>query len=194
MVMMAAPKQYFSISYPVTPLLPKNPKLDGKSNTPTNKVPSKAKKEIKVAVILGSGDEIYGKIQSPKSIHFQHYKNGLLYKKKITPQNIDFIKILRFKKKEISRSKSSIHYDFRPDKVMLVLKDKKKYYLDFLFSFLLKFKIDTSDGTTTLYSFFAGHFTPSKGWSGVESKDIDYHNENPHPRSVQKIKFIGIDL
>ncbi len=82
---------------------------------------------------------------------------------------------------------------FKPSRTKILMKNKEKFRLNYLFKFLYQFDIHTSNGTTTLYSFFADEFDKTKGWSEVDSKDETYHRNKPHPQSIQKIWFFGKD-
>ena len=189
--------EILSITYPITPRPPQMPSVDNEtsgSETSVKKELPRAKKHILITALLGSGDEITGKVYIPESVSFKHYKNGLIYKKTIFLKDIFSIEILRFKKALVKKNKNTTLYEFKPLRVKIITKDKNDFYLGYLFSFLQKINISTQDGETTLFSFFADAFDKKNGWAEVDSKDISYHQDKPHPRSVWKIKFLGPDV
>ena len=186
--------QVFSIRYPVTPSEPKSPAVETQ-NPGTTTVKKKDEKapttKTRIKVFLGSGDELNGFIQAPEKLKFKHYKGGLTYQKTISVNDISLIEILSFKKNLIRKKGSSEFYEFKPSRIKILMKNKNQFYLNYLFKFLHRFEIKTTDGTTTIYSFFADEFNPTRGWSEVESLKKDYHKHNPHPRSVKTLWFFG---
>ena len=183
-----------AIRYPITPQEPSSPTVEstGDSTTsPHSKKPKDEKITIRVKVFLGSGDELNGFIQAPKELKFKHYRNGFIYRKKIFTNDISLLEIASFQKNLIRTKKPRKFYEFKPSLIKISMKNKKKFRLNYLFKFLYEFNIQTSNGTTTLYSFFADEFHKIKGWSEVSSKDDTYHKTNPHPQSIQKIWFFG---
>ena len=187
--------QVFSIRYPVTPSEPKSPAVEtqnpGMKTTVKKKDEKVPKTKVRIKVFLGSGDELNGSIQAPEKLKFKHYKGSLRYQKTIAVNDISLIEILSFKKNLIRKKGLSEFYEFKPSRIKILMKNKNQFYLNYLFKFLHRFEIKTADGTTTIYSFFADEFNPTRGWSEVESLKKDYHKHNPHPRSVKTLWFFG---
>ena len=183
----------YAIRYPITPVEPKTPSVEGykkpASKSTTTKKLKVVEQDIYVKTILGSGDELAGSVRIPEKIEFKHYKNGLIFKKNLLIEDISSIEIQSFRKKLLWKKEKISFYEFKPSKVKIITKSKNEFIIDYLFKFLHKFSIQTYDGITTLYSFFADEFHQNKGWSEVESKEISYHDNKPHPKSVKKIIF-----
>ena len=181
-----------SIRYPITPYEPSSPKigLTKENSLDTTSAKNKiTRNKIHIKAVLGSGDELNGFIMGPKKIKFKHYRNGFVYQKTITLNNILFIEIIYFQQNLIRRKGTHSLYEFKPSRIKIQMKDKNHFELNYLFTFLHQFEIKTTNGTTTLHSFFADEFHKTKGWSEVESIKDDYHRYNPHPKSVKKILF-----
>ncbi len=183
-----------AIRYPITPQEPNSPTVESSKENTTATHLKKTKDEkirVRVKVLLGSGDELNGFIQTPKTLKFKHYRNGFIYRKKIFTHDISLIEIVSFQKNLIRTKKSWKFYEFKPSLIKITMKNKENFRLNYLFKFLYKLEIETSNGVTTLYSFFADEFHKMKGWSEVSNKEATYHDNNPHPQSIQKIWFFG---
>lgn len=187
--------QPFEPRLPVPPELKENPKNipralpdAGENRDGLGQKPSKATSEV--TVYLGSGVSINGKIEIPPEIIFKHTKEGIEYKKKITPAEILEIEILSYRiKNKNSLQNGSTFYEFEPERVKLILRNGREYFFTTLFSFLKIIKLDTPDGKTRLYTYFADTFEPKKGWEHVQNKNRDYHKDKPHPNCVVRLKF-----
>ena len=177
-----------AIKYPVTPSVPSIPGSSN-SNGTKKKIPTT---EQYVKVTLGSGDSIQGNIQAPVEIRFKHYKSGLVFQKTITPADLKSISVQRYAYQNPKKKEHSTYYQFEPDKVEITLKNGRSYTLPYLFNFLRMVNIDTPDGKTTIYSFFADTFDEKKGWSEVESKDPRYHLNAAHPRVAVIFSFEAV--
>ena len=192
--------QTYAIRYPVSPNEPKTPLVEGYEKTDSSKtskkpnqtIDQKFQKEIHIKVVLGSGDELTGFIKAPEKVRFEHYKNGLVFKKTMQVEDISSVEIKSFQKELKWKKKAQYFYEFKPFKIRILTKDKNEFFIDYLFQFLQKFKIHTSDGVTTLYSFFADEFNEEKGWSEVASNERSYHDHMPHPQSIRKIIFFTL--
>jgi len=149
----------------------------------------KQKKEtVQIIAILGSGDEVQGEIKLPEKITFRHYKNGLLYTKTVGVHNIKTITVTAYREHKVRKTKKNTYVEFEPDDIEITLTNGNKYYINGMFDFLRSFPIDTPDGRTYLYTFFAD--TYKKGWAGIKSKDRKIHKTMPHPAAVRKIRFL----
>lgn len=142
---------------------------------------------VNVSLKLGSGDEIQGTITMPESITFSHQKNGLTYSKTIRPTQLKKIKINEYR----SRKSSGNFWEFEPESTTLITQDDRDFTIAGIFPFLRKIVIETPDGTTTLFTFFADSWDDKNGWSEVASKDRYYHKKNPHPQAVKEITILG---
>jgi len=180
---------FYGIRYPVEPTVPT---VNGSAAGSTSA--KKRKKKIqfisqRVRATLGSQDTLVGTISAHKSITFRHYKNGLFFTKKIGPAEIKKIRVTRYSYKLIKRTKRGKLYQFEPAEINLVLKNGRSYRLSKIFSFLRKFRIETIDGSTWLYTFFADTYDKKKGWDEVASKSFHYHRTKPHPKAAVEIVF-----
>jgi hypothetical protein len=180
-------------SYPVDPDFPQvqqNPRnrqnktIESKNQTPT------ATMKVEIIAILGTTDEVRGYILLPEKISFKHYKNGLVYDKNISPDELQSINILEYTKVDDGNKGKVSFFQFEPSAVEVKLKDNSSYRQQKIFSFLKSFYIDTNNGRTRLFTIFGDNYEKSKGWRDAESKDTDYHRTHPHPASVKKIIFI----
>ncbi|MCS6984880.1 MAG: hypothetical protein NZM25_07145 [Leptospiraceae bacterium] len=170
-----------AIRYPVTPSEPSIPQEE-----------SKKRKEgqvslLKVKVKLGSGDELFGEISLPSSITFSHYKNGLLFRKTLRPEEIKKIRILSYRE---SRASASL-FEYEPERTQILTKDLQEFYISGIFTFLRKIEIETVDGKTTLFTIFADSWDEKSGWREVASRDRHYHQKHPHPKAVYEIEIEG---
>ena len=123
------PAEMSSITYPITPVAPKVPDVEGdvsNPETPSRKEKARSKQDIQIIAFLGSGDEITGKVYMPRSVDFKHYKNGLIYKKTVPLRDIFSIEILSFRKTLLRKSKNAVLYEFKPDRVKITTRDKIK--------------------------------------------------------------------
>ncbi len=205
-----------SIRYPVSPAEPQVPETDETEDAeeiPENAPPretTKAKKgnTIRVSVTLGSGDTIYGSITIPMTVTFEHYKNGFVYKKNLATRNIKSMEILHYaatpalaepsrplgKNPPNSKTRGKpeeIFHKFYPDRVLVRTLDGNQFELNYLFSFLHRFLIENSDGSTWMYCIFGDTWSTQTGWEEAQTSDVHYHNTNPHPKSVKMILFQG---
>ena len=182
----------FGLSEPKEPAVPTVKRFEVKKSRTTK--PNKKKIEPGVSrlvhVTLGSDDTLKGHIAVPLRLQFKHYKNGFIYTKKVNADEIKSIVISSYHYQLSSRKQGVKYYHFEPGKIRLSLHNGRTYEVGRLFKFLRQFKIETIDGTTTLYSFFADSYHPKKGWSEVVSKNLSYHKSIPHPQSVKKVQFI----
>jgi hypothetical protein len=176
-------------SYPVDPGYPQGPQTNEakKNQTTTNTV------KVEIIAVLGTTDEVRGYILLPDRISFKHYKNGLVYDKNITPDDLQSISIQEYSKEDDGKKTKETFYTFEPSAIEIKLKDNTSYRINKIFSFLKSFSIDTNNGRTKLYTIFGDSYEKSKGWRDAESKDPDYHRNRPHPASVKKIIFIKVD-
>ncbi len=174
-----------AVRYPVSPAEPKvagNESPVGKKKSPqTQNIP------VHVSLKLGSGDEIQGTIAMPENITFSHQKNGLTYSKTIRPTQLKKIRINEYR----SRRGSGNFWEFEPETTTLITQDDRDFTITGIFPFLRKIVIDTPDGTTTVFTFFADSWDDKTGWSEVASKDRHYHRKNPHPQAVKEITILG---
>jgi len=178
------------VSYPVEPTVPvvKQPVSESTSG---KEVIKNASENLKIAITayLGSGNQINGIISLPSEIYFTHNKNGIIYKKKITPVDIAEITILEYVVKN-SDEQGEVHfYEFEPSFFEIKMKNGLKFYPDQFFSFLKTFEIETVDGTTTLFTFFGDNFNKKTGWESKPGTVFSYHKKSGHINSVFKILF-----
>ena len=188
----------FSINYPITPTIPEvgnseNNSDINKKTIPNNNIKNNSTKisEIWVSVTLGNGNIITGEINIPEEISFSHIKNGFSYNKSISPDEIKTIEIIEFSYHKVNQKNNFTQYEFQPSKIRILLRNRKEYEINYLFKFLIQFKIKTDDGNTQLFSFFSDTFHEKNGWSEVNSKDYNYHIKLPHSTSVKKITFFA---
>ncbi|MDH4262033.1 MAG: hypothetical protein OEV78_03200 [Spirochaetia bacterium] len=188
-------------SYPVDPGFPQvEQSQNNKSTEVKNQIPPSTMK-VEIIAILGTSDEVRGFIILPEKISFKHYKNGLVYDKNISPDELQSISILEYLKqdnnqdnsKEGTKKPKMIFYQFEPSTVEIKLKDNSTYRIQKIFSFLKSFNIDTNNGRTRLYTIFGDSYEKQKGWRDSESKDPDFHKTHSHPASVKKIIFLRIE-
>ena len=183
----------FSIRYPIEPESPKDPEKTGASEaiSKSNKSVKRENQNIEVYVEaeLGSGDSITGSISIPPKISFEHYYNGILYKKNARLSEIKSIVVKNYKKYLGKDQKKYKSYKFYPDLIEINFKSGHTFTVKGMFKFLQKFVIETGYGSTTLYTYFGDMFSPETGWSEVLSKDPQYHRQNPHPQAVKKLVF-----
>jgi hypothetical protein len=147
---------------------------------------------VEVMVILGTSDEVRGTISLPDRIYFKHLKNGLLYEKTISPEQLQSLNILEYSQSSATATGNRKFYSFEPALVEIKLNDGSVFRIDRIFSFLKSFNIETVNGKTKLHTIFGDSFENGKGWANVESKDPGYHKSTPHPASVKKIIFLKI--
>jgi hypothetical protein len=147
---------------------------------------------VEVMVILGTSDEVRGTISLPDRIYFKHLKNGLLYEKTISAEQLQSLNILEYSQSSAATTGNRKFYSFEPALVEIKLNDGSVFRIDRIFTFLKSFHIDTVNGRTKLHTIFGDSFENGKGWANVESKDPDYHKSRPHPASVKKIIFLKI--
>jgi len=178
-------------SYPIDPGYPQGPQSNESGKNQTTAAGATVKVEI--IAVLGTTDEVRGYIILPEKIFFKHYKNGLVYDKNITPDDLQSISILEYVKSDDGKKSKEIFYQFEPSAVEIKLKDNTSYRINKIFSFLKSFVIDTSNGRTKLYTIFGDSYEKSRGWRDAESKDPEYHKNRPHPASVKKIIFLRVE-
>ncbi|MDH5721355.1 MAG: hypothetical protein OEZ13_12180 [Spirochaetia bacterium] len=186
-----------SIGYsqePASVVEPKEPSVgyEEKKKKRKDQNENEDKIQIQAKVTLGSRDEISGFIYLPQTIAFRHYKNGLIFEKKLFIKEIEYIEVLEYSQKKIKESPKESLFEFEPSRVKIKLKNKKEYYLDAIFNFFRNFSISTVDGTTNLYSYFADTYNAQTGWKEVESKNKNYHKKKPHPQAAVKIEIIDL--
>ncbi len=179
-----------AVRYPIEPISPKIPN-GGQSNKTQ---PAKKKKKVeqiahRVSVMLGSKDVLNGTIQANRVITFQHYRSGLLFTKTVSPADIKTLRVRKYKYRLLGKKSKNKTYEFLPAEIELTLSNNRKYYLTKMFSFLNRFKINTIDGDTTLFTYFADTWVPKKGWSEVTSREFNYHQQKAHPQAVVEINF-----
>ncbi|RME93529.1 MAG: hypothetical protein D6767_00800 [Candidatus Hydrogenedentota bacterium] len=184
----------FAISYPVTPNLPKEPYVEGVSQSNKNITKKKKKKESKHAffpaeVQLGSGKKLKGRVSLPIQFTFRHKKDGIWFEKTAFTKNIKSIEILTYRKEILSKKNKKITYRFNPDKIQISFRNSIRVTLAPAPNWLWKLPFQNEYGKATLYTIFADSYSRS-GWDEVPSKDKNYHTSKGHPLSVVKIVFL----
>jgi len=169
---------------------PNDPKVADVSEKKSKKINKVQKKmdSVQIIAIFGSGDEVQGEIELPEKITFRHYKNGLMYTKTVGVEEIKTITVLNYREAKVRKGKKNTFVEFKPDNIEISLTNGSKYFITGIFDFLRKITIDTPDGRTYLYTFFAD--TYKKEWAGIKSNDRNIHKTIPHPAAVQKIRFL----
>lgn len=181
----------FSIQYPVSP---DEPTVDSTQSTVTGSKTVEDTAEFEVRVIFASGDDLTGSCVLPGKVSFYHYRDGLTFHKTINLAEVKRIQVIEYRSKfnEESEKQNSVLHEFEPSNVVVEMKSGKTYNTGVIFQFLLKIPLSTEEGDTTVYTYFADRFDSGKGWRDVESKDPDFHRNNPHPLTVSRIDFLSV--
>lgn len=175
-----------AITYPVSPA---EPTVSGETTKKQKSLSPKTNNiAVNVRLKLGTGDEIEGTIAMPNEITFSHVKNALTYNKTLYPWELKKITVNEY----AARQGDNGLIEFEPASITITTTNKREYLVQGIFSFLKKITINTVDGSTTVFTFFADKWSDKTGWAEVSSKDKNYHRKNPHPQAVHEITILGV--
>lgn len=164
------------------PRLPKDPSLpnvpmEDKKEERNARGDSEKKETSVINLTLCDGRTIRGEsANKSEAINFEHTKDGILYKKKLSYSELDSIKIDSWELKQKREDKKGISYDLLPKKIRIRTKSGEVFYKDTGLSDLklLNFEIKNSNGTANLFSYWIDLKYPNGTWfSGLPSLKND---------------------
>ncbi|MCW7507978.1 hypothetical protein ND816_09065 [Leptospira levettii] len=161
---------------PKEPSLPSIPNEETKE--PRNARGEKDSREPKVLnLTLCDGRTVRGESTSgSQSIFFEHTKDGILYKKKLTIAELDSIKIDSWELKSKREEKKGTTYEVLPKKIRIRTKNGETFYKETGVSDLklLNIEIKNNNGETTLFTYWVDlKFPDGKWYSGLPTAKGD---------------------
>ncbi|TGM38098.1 hypothetical protein [Leptospira biflexa] len=173
---------FFSPSYG-EPRMPKEPSLPSvpneESKEPRNARGDKDSGESKVLnLTLCDGRTVRGESTSgSQTIFFEHTKDGILYKKKLSSNELDSIKIDSWELKLKREEKKGTTYEALPKKIRIRTKNGEVFYKETGIGDLklLNIEIKNNNGETTLFTYWVDlKFPDGKWYSGLPTIKADY--------------------
>ncbi|MCW7464789.1 hypothetical protein ND810_06405 [Leptospira levettii] len=164
------------------PRMPKDPSLPSLPNEetrePRNARGEKESGETKVLnLTLCDGRTVRGESTSgSQTIFFEHTKDGILYKKKLTIAELDSIKIDSWELKSKREEKKGTTYEVLPKKIRIRTKNGETFYKETGVSDLklLNIEVKNNNGETTLFTYWVDlKFPDGKWYSGLPSAKGD---------------------
>ncbi|TGL22368.1 hypothetical protein EHQ46_06545 [Leptospira yanagawae] len=164
------------------PRIPKEPNLptmpNDESKEPRNARGEKESAESKVLnVTLCDGRTVRGESTSgSQTIHFEHTKDGILYKKKLNVNELDSIKIDSWEFKLKREEKKGTTYEVLPKKIRIRTKNGEVFYKETGLSDLklLNIEIKNNNGETTVFTYWVDlKFPDGKWYSGLPMTKSD---------------------
>ncbi|EMY70825.1 hypothetical protein [Leptospira vanthielii] len=154
------------------PRLPKEPNLPSlpmeESKEPRNARGEKDSTEPRVInLTLCDGRTVRGESSSgSQSMSFEHSKDGILYKKKLTVSELDSVRIDSWELKQKREEKKGITYEVVPKKIRIRTRNGEVFYKETGVSDLklLNIEIKNNNGETTLFSYWVDLKYPDGKW------------------------------
>jgi hypothetical protein len=185
-----------AINYPSPPaepsvVQPQSAKVDktapgGRKNSQVPKVPLES---LRLRIHLGDKSVIVAETQLPESYSFTHSKGKLQYKQTVRADSIREIAIEDYHGHRIASEKDGDVFEFEPARVRIELKDGQVYTLNYLFKDLRKIKAQNSDGTFTVYAFFADTYNPKHGWQERGGHEKTSKTRRTHPAAFARLEY-----
>lgn len=130
-----------------------------------------------INLTLCDGRTVRGESSSgSQSIFFEHTKDGILYKKKLTVSELDSLKIDSWELKSKREEKKGVTYEVLPKKIRIRTKNGEVFYKETGVADLklLNIEIKNNNGETTLFTYWVDlKFPDGKWYSGLPTTKGD---------------------